>query len=108
MSLEILDRVHLAQYTQGDPALEEELFSILAGQLRQCLAKMEAAEDAEDWTMPAHTLKGAARGVGAFRLARACEDAEHAVRSQDALDRVKSEGREVLEAIGHADPNMPL
>ena len=104
----ILDRDHLSQYTHGDSALEEELFDLLAGQLRQCLAKMEAAEDADDWTVPAHTLKGAARGVGAFRLARACEDAEAMVRSQLALEVVREAARDTLEAMDRVDPDKPV
>lgn len=104
----ILDRDHLHQYTQGDNALEQELFDLLAGQLRQCVMKMEKAEDEDDWTVPAHTLKGAARGVGAFRLARACEDAEPMVRSQLALEVVREAARETLDAIGRTDPDVPV
>lgn len=104
----ILDRDHLHQYTQGDSALEQELFDLLAGQLRQCLAKMDSAEDIDDWSVPAHTLKGAAQGVGAFRLARACEDAEPMVRSQVALEVVREAARETLQAMGREDPDLPV
>ncbi|MEE2526227.1 Hpt domain-containing protein [Hyphobacterium sp. HN65] len=74
----VFDRDHLARYTAGDAALEAELVGLLREQAQRCLAAMEAASDANAWKAAAHTLKGAARGVGAFELGEACQRAEDA------------------------------
>ncbi|WP_420433361.1 Hpt domain-containing protein [Hyphobacterium sp.] len=74
----IFDRDHLARYTSGDAALEAELFGLLRDQTQRCVAAMEAAADPDAWKAAAHTLKGAARGVGAFALGEACQRAEEA------------------------------
>lgn len=74
----IFDRDHLNRYTAGDAALEAELVGLLREQATRCLAAMEAATDANAWKAAAHTLKGAARGVGAFELGEACQRAEDA------------------------------
>ncbi|WP_421791005.1 Hpt domain-containing protein [Hyphobacterium sp.] len=72
----IFDRAHLSQYTDGDEALEAELVGLLKEQAARCLAAMETAADENAWKAAAHTLKGAARGVGAFALGEACQRAE--------------------------------
>lgn len=72
----IFDAAHLAQYTDGDKALETELVGLLKAQAENCLAAMAGAPDVNAWKAAAHTLKGAARGVGAFELGEACQRAE--------------------------------
>lgn len=74
----VFDTAHLARYTGGDAALEAELAGLLRDQAERCLAAMEAADDPAAWKAAAHTLKGAARGVGAFALGEACQRAEEA------------------------------
>jgi len=74
----VFDTAHLAQYTGGDRVLEAELAGLLREQADRCLAAMATAEDPVAWKAAAHTLKGAARGVGAFALGEACQRAEEA------------------------------
>lgn len=75
----VFDREHLDRYTGGDAALNAELTGLMCDQARRCLAEMEARPAASAaWTAAAHTLKGAALGVGAFALADACAEAETA------------------------------
>jgi HPt (histidine-containing phosphotransfer) domain-containing protein len=99
MTLPVLDRDHLALYTGGDTGLEAELFGLLTAQIAACLAKMENAADAEDWQAAAHTLKGAARGVGAMALGQACEAAEAGGPDTDALKAVAAEAERALAAM---------
>ncbi len=42
------------------------------------LPALAAAETAYDWKQATHGLKGASRGIGAFRLGDLCEAAEQA------------------------------
>lgn len=74
--LPLFDAVHLARYTGGDEALKAELLGLMSDQARRCLGLMGEARDRSSWRAAAHTLKGAARGVGAFALADLCEQAE--------------------------------
>ena len=67
-----IDLAHLAQYTGGDPRLDAELLQMFAQQCTQTLRRFEAllaAPDARAWRETAHSLRGAAAGVGARDIA---------------------------------------
>ena len=67
---DVIDTAHLARYTMGDVKLERELLGMFDVQLRELLTALEKARgDVRAWKLAAHTLKGAARAVGAFPLA---------------------------------------
>ena len=72
----LFDAAHLARYTGGDDALKAELLLLMSEQARRCIALMADAPDRSSWRAAAHTLKGSARGVGAFALADLCEQVE--------------------------------
>jgi len=75
----IVDIEHLSRYTGGDEALNAEvlqLFDTQTGELVEKLRAVLEARDAKSWKEVTHTLKGAARGVGAFTLADAAAAAE--------------------------------
>lgn len=71
-----VDRAHLARYTLGDAALEREILELFLGHLPNTIRDLGLAETERDWHMAAHALKGSARAVGAWRLAREAEAAE--------------------------------
>ncbi|MFW5660475.1 MAG: Hpt domain-containing protein, partial [Oceanicaulis sp.] len=71
MDAPVLDREHLARYTGGEAGLEAELFSLLDDQIEACTRTLRGTADTEAWAAAAHTLKGAARGVGAMALGAA-------------------------------------
>jgi len=75
-SQEILDRSHLARYTLGDPTLEQEVLGLFIGQMPEVLTMLRGSGDPNAWTRAAHTIKGSAKAVGAWRLAAAAERAE--------------------------------
>ncbi len=67
---DVIDTAHLARYTMGDVKLERELLGMFDAQLEELMAALEAARgNGREWKLAAHTLKGAARAVGAFPLA---------------------------------------
>ncbi len=72
----LFDAAHLARYTGGDVALRDELLGLMCDQARRCLAIMAAPTDVTAWQAACHTLKGSARGVGAFALADLCDAVE--------------------------------
>lgn len=71
-----VDLRHLARYTLGNRALEAEVLALFAAQLPQMLAVLQSPCGEHEWRGAAHSLKGSARAVGAWRLARLAEQAE--------------------------------
>ncbi len=71
----VLDREHLKGYTGGDSYLARDVLNIFLENAPLYLDTLSAAAG-DGWRSSAHKLKGAARGIGAWRLARAAERAE--------------------------------
>ncbi|SDM70364.1 Hpt domain-containing protein [Maricaulis salignorans] len=91
----LFDAAHLARYTGGDAELKAELLALMCEQAERCIGLISSAPDHESWTSALHTLKGAARGVGAFALGEACEAAEEAPQA-----RWPEAARSVAQAFG--------
>lgn len=84
-----VDFGYLERYAAGDMALVDEVLALFQEQARLWGAMLDPGS--EGWRDAVHSMKGTARGVGAFALGEACERAERegaagldAVR--DALD----------------------
>ncbi|WP_374764555.1 Hpt domain-containing protein [Yunchengibacter salinarum] len=71
----LLDGDHLDGFTAGDPDVTAAVLSVFLEQAEQHLAALARADG--DWSDRAHRLKGAARSIGAWRLAAAAARAEH-------------------------------
>jgi HPt (histidine-containing phosphotransfer) domain-containing protein len=70
-----IDRAHLARMTLGDKGLERDVLQLFDRQSELLLARMNDAPASGIVTL-AHTLKGSARGIGAWRVAEAAEELE--------------------------------
>src|ERR1043166_3108980 len=70
-----IDLVPLARTTLGDRSLEREVLQLFDRQSSLLIARMRTAAPNGVATL-AHTLKGSARGIGAWRVARAAEALE--------------------------------
>jgi HPt (histidine-containing phosphotransfer) domain-containing protein len=73
-----IDLQHLARMTLGDAALERQVLGMFASQATSLIAKLVALP-AEAGAL-AHTLKGSARAIGAFRVAECAEALEVAIK----------------------------
>jgi HPt (histidine-containing phosphotransfer) domain-containing protein len=97
-----VDLVHLARTTLGDRALEREVLQLFDRQSGMLIARMRTAAPAAIAAL-AHTLKGSARGIGAWRVARAAEFLELAGASGrptgDALDQLAAASDEARTVI---------
>ncbi len=102
----VIDETHLQRMTLGDRRLEREVLELFVRQTTIMLNRIMEAEPplAAD---AAHTLKGSARGIGAWRVARAAERVEHAAGSAgreaaltDAVAELKAASLEASAAIG--------
>ena len=101
-----IDLAHLARMTLGDTGLERQVLGMFADQSVRLVATL-AALPAEAGAM-AHTLKGSARGIGAFRVADCAEALESAIRDGEnpakcliELKAAVAEARAAIEAMLH-------
>jgi HPt (histidine-containing phosphotransfer) domain-containing protein len=78
-----IDLVHLARTTMGDRSLEREVLQLFDRQATLLVGRMRTAAP-DSIGMLAHTMKGSARGIGAWRVARAAEALEAACGSSEA------------------------
>ncbi|MGB7101794.1 MAG: Hpt domain-containing protein [Xanthobacteraceae bacterium] len=102
----VLDEEHLGRMTLGDRSLEREVLEIFARQTTLSLSRLAGAEPARAAAV-AHTLKGSARGVGAWRVAQAAERLERVASEkgddealQGAIAQLEAASVEVRAAIG--------
>jgi HPt (histidine-containing phosphotransfer) domain-containing protein len=77
-----IDENHLDRMTLGDRRLEREVLELFLRQTTLMLDRIMGA-DLPVAAAAAHTLKGSARGIGAWRVARAAETLEHAAGRND-------------------------
>ncbi|MFP3944784.1 MAG: Hpt domain-containing protein [Alphaproteobacteria bacterium] len=70
-----IDLEHLSRYTAAKPDTTRELLIIFRDQAETWLGRM-SPDDPAAWRETAHTLKGAAKAIGAWPLAELCEGAE--------------------------------
>lgn len=91
-----VDQAHLNRMTGGDQALAYEVLGLFRQQWDLWVRLLEPTTDTLDWGNAAHTIKGSARGIGAWKLGEICGEAEQAARDGDLTRQQK---REWLEAI---------
>jgi HPt (histidine-containing phosphotransfer) domain-containing protein len=103
-----VDIDHLSRYTGGDRALNAEVLRLFESQTSELVDRLRSimdACDAKSWKEATHTIKGAARGIGAFGLADAAAAAEpiDPVRDRSnaaiAIDDLKSHAAAVQAFI---------
>jgi HPt (histidine-containing phosphotransfer) domain-containing protein len=99
-----IDIAHLGRMTLGDAGLEREVLAMFSAQAVGLIGRLKALP--ADATELAHTLKGSARAIGAFRVADAAESLEAAIRSGDdpapalaELNDAVAQSRMAIDAI---------
>ena len=71
-----VDLVHLSRYTLGNRDIEREVLELFRTQSSLYLRKLKDAMSNRAWREAAHTIKGSARGIGAWHVATAAAAAE--------------------------------
>jgi HPt (histidine-containing phosphotransfer) domain-containing protein len=104
-----IDLVHLSRMTLGDRGLEREVLALFDRQATVLVSRMRSASPGAV-TSVAHTLKGSARGVGAWRVAAAAEAVEVAASGEGdvsaaitRLAAVAEEARAVIAELLRAN-----
>ena len=100
-----IDFAHLFRMTLGDHSLEREVLELFDRQVELLIGRMAATEPAAVGAL-AHTLKGSARGIGAWGVAAAAESVETISASAgdlaaavEALSQAAGRARETI--AGH-------
>jgi HPt (histidine-containing phosphotransfer) domain-containing protein len=95
----VIDEDHLGRMTLGDRRLEREVLELFLRQTTIMLNRIVGAEPPLA-AAAAHTLKGSARGIGAWRVARAAELLENAAGGDGGEDESwRDSGHDLDEAI---------
>lgn len=71
-----VDLAHLGRFTMGNRPLELEVLAIFVTQMSEYLDKLKVAGDAKAWREAAHTIKGSAWAIGAWKLGEQASSAE--------------------------------
>ena len=91
-----IDTAHLSRMTLGERSLEREVLALFDRQADILLPRIRGGVPAVA-AVSAHTLKGSALGIGAFKVARAAEAVERAQRVQ--RDKASAAAIETLAAV---------
>ena len=81
----VVDFAYLEDFAAGDETVVDEVLALFREQSEIWGAMLDVAN--EGWRDGVHTLKGAARGVGAFQLGDACQACE--AKGPGGLDGVR-------------------
>ncbi|AZO32896.1 MULTISPECIES: Hpt domain-containing protein [Mesorhizobium] len=96
-----VDMAHLARQTMDDRALEQEVLALFVQQALSVRDKILDA-DAKERVLLAHSLKGSARGIGAFAVAECAATIEKQpedARTVKKLGVLIEEVRDFIAAI---------
>jgi HPt (histidine-containing phosphotransfer) domain-containing protein len=91
-----IDLKQLREITDGDKALEAELFRVFIISAMQCIRSLHAAaanNDDKAWRKQAHALKGISANLGAQPLTNIC------ARAQDNSCAVPEEKKNMMAEI---------
>ncbi|MBW8708484.1 MAG: Hpt domain-containing protein [Alphaproteobacteria bacterium] len=103
-----VDLSHLARYTGGDKSLNGEILRLFDDQVSKMVGQLLGVleqRDARKWREVTHTIKGAARGVGAFAMGEAAAEAEpvdpsiNPDRAVQVIEALRLEGEAVQAFI---------
>ncbi len=114
MGPETFDRAHFAMMTGHDAELQAEIVAIFRVQAQLWSRLLIPDAPTVTWADAAHTAKGSAKGLGLWRLAEACDQAEQLGRAgavegamvKAALSRVRHALEEALEALEAAPASV--
>ncbi|RCS25272.1 histidine kinase [Phyllobacterium salinisoli] len=93
-----IDLVHLARQTLGDRALEAEVLALFSRQAGGVASRIGQVTGKERGLL-AHSLKGSARSIGAFRVAELAEKIESDPTSDKVVNALRDALIDVQEFI---------
>ena len=97
-----IDLVYLSKFTMGDKDLEREVLNLFATYSEIYLDRMKDAANDREWLEAAHTLKGSASGIGAWRVANYAGEVER-LEGSDRSKRSVSAIKELSACVNEAN-----
>lgn len=100
-----VDLVHLSRFTMGNRELEQEVLLLFCKQSEIFIDRLKEAGDDKTWMEAAHTLKGSARGIGAWEVGDAAYDVEQLKGEQrissgpEAVSKLEKKLKEACDFI---------
>ncbi|HKD47494.1 MAG TPA: Hpt domain-containing protein [Rhizomicrobium sp.] len=102
-----IDLEHLGRYTGGDKELNAEVLRLFDDQVTSMVTELNgllANRDSKRWREVTHSIKGAARGVGAFSMGELAARAEpvdpaNAPAAKDAIEKLAREAESIRAFI---------
>lgn len=91
----VLDERHLREFTGGDFEFQKQVLGMFLEHAPKYLETLCRSGN-DNWRSDAHKLKGAARSIGAWRLAREAERAEQMGYPPEKDPRRARVGKELL------------
>lgn len=112
----IIDLDHLNAMTGGDVELAREVLGIFKHQSEVWGRMLDASAPIEQWADAAHSIKGAARSIGAMALGDACNAAETRGREGNVpeaeavvlISTIKDRMIEVSEALAKVEHQLSM
>jgi HPt (histidine-containing phosphotransfer) domain-containing protein len=95
-----VDYDHLRAQAAENIGVMREVLVLFVTHCEQVIGELERASDEKSWKQWTHTLKGSARGVGAFAVAEAAADAERHMLDKTKLQPLKSAFADARAYIG--------
>jgi HPt (histidine-containing phosphotransfer) domain-containing protein len=95
-----IDYDHLRVQAAEDLGVMREVLALFVTHSEQVIGELERATDEKAWKQWTHTLKGSARGVGAFAVAEAAADAERHLLDKSKLVPLRAVFEEARVYIG--------
>ncbi|WP_316860063.1 Hpt domain-containing protein [uncultured Cohaesibacter sp.] len=93
-----IDLEHLARQTMSDPELQREILSIFVKQMTDKIEQLQ--KQMSELDALAHSIKGSARGVGAWQVANVAEQLERGKGPR--ADVIILLARAMEDAVHHA------
>ena len=101
LTSEPVDLAYLARFTLGNATLEREVLQLFAAQIPLYLEALHGARVRKAWREAAHSIKGSACAVGAWRLAGCAQYAER-VEVDGAAAAPQEQREQAVVAVARA------
>lgn len=89
MGAAAIDYKHLKAQAADDLDVAREVLQLFVVHGEQVIEQLDNATDEKTWKQLTHTLKGSAKGVGAFAVADAATHAERFVLDRSKIEPLK-------------------
>lgn len=92
-----IDLTHLNRITLGDADVTRDVLNLFSSHSSSYLENLQTASTQQQWREAAHKLKGSAKGIGAWDVAKYAEDLEKL--SESDIDSQRAQAMEEMKRL---------